>query len=1000
VISKAEIGRAATNFLLLAAFSSRIFALNPGQPFSRYIQTRFTPGNGFGFGVVHDIVQSSDGFLWVTAAGGGVLIRFDGQRFFELPVRSAKQLAVTQEGDLWFTARDTVDRAPAAALNQFGTLPTVSYHFGSGPSNIINCLYLGRSGVLWAGAANGLYRYKNGGFDLIVPSVTISRIEETPAGHLLLCTSAGFIEWDGSRAVPHPEFAAQLGVKPADIFHVLEDRHGVLWFCTTAGVARKVGGSIEKLQPFGPASHGALRAFEDREGTIWFATTDGLFRAAAGGLELVAPGMNVRCLYEDRDGDLWIGTNGDGLIRLRDPAVQMFTTADGLPNRVMMAVLERQDGTLWTGANCGGVSRLEGNRFRTYSEKDGLLNSCVFALAEDASRDLWIGTWGGGAFRLRNGAFTQFSKPQGLPGDVVTSILPARDGSVWFGTNNQGVARMWNGQIRSYTVADGLSSNFILSLFEDTASIIWVGTREGLDHWDGDRFINIPSLPKSPIATIGEGPSGSLYLFAYPGGIFRMRDNHTLNVAPDLSATTMLATPDGDVWLPGVRINRVRGSSLGQLQGPDEPLDWVMLGQEDGLTSIEASSGHPNAALDRGGKLWIATPQGLAMLDLPHQPKTSRKPRIYMEDVTVGRNSQPPGHEISLLPGTHHVEFCFDAIEISAPEKIRLQYRLDSVDTEWLDAGRPAHATYSNIPPGRHSFHIRACDRDGIWDRTGTVYRITQLPYFYQTRLFQFGSGALLIVVLAGAYRLRIRQIAATMNSRFDERLAERTRIARDFHDTLLQTIQASKLVADDALATNTDPGPSRDALSLLSGWLGQATEEGRSALNSLRSSTVEGNDLAEAFRRAGEECSFQRQIEFAVSVEGSGQEMHPIVRDEVYRIGYEAVRNACTHSGADRVAVELSYLENLVLRIHDNGKGIDPNVAAKGRGGHFGLVGMYERAARIKGKLTISSSFGAGTDVELVVPRSIVFQSVSPVRPRVLDNIKQFFVRPFRRGL
>jgi signal transduction histidine kinase len=294
---------------------------------------------------------------------------------------------------------------------------------------------------------------------------------------------------------------------------------------------------------------------------------------------------------------------------------------------------------------------------------------------------------------------------------------------------------------------------------------------------------------------------------------------------------------------------------------------------------------------------------------------------------------------------------------------------------------------------------MRACNRDGIWDRAGTVYMITQLPYFYQTRLFQFGSGALLIVLLAGAYQFRVRQIAGAMNTRFDERLAERTRIARDFHDTLLQTIQASKLVADDALATNSDPGPSRDALSLLSGWLDQATEEGRSALNSLRSSTVEGNDLAEAFRRAGEECSFQAQIEFAVSVEGSGREMHPIVRDEVYRVGFEAIRNACTHSGADRVMVELSYLENLVLRIRDNGKGIDPDVAAKGRGGHFGLVGMYERAARIKGKLTISSSFGAGTVVELVAPRSIVF-SANPMKPRLLANIKGFFLRPFRQRL
>jgi signal transduction histidine kinase len=166
-----------------------------------------------------------------------------------------------------------------------------------------------------------------------------------------------------------------------------------------------------------------------------------------------------------------------------------------------------------------------------------------------------------------------------------------------------------------------------------------------------------------------------------------------------------------------------------------------------------------------------------------------------------------------------------------------------------------------------------------------------------------------------------------------------------------------------------------RTALERLSGWLGQAIEEGRSALNSLRGSTIEGNDLADAFRRAGEECIFERSIEFGVSVEGSGREMHPIVRDEVYRIGYEAIRNACVHSGASRVSVDLSYVEHLILRVRDNGNGIDPDVAEKGKGGHFGLIGMYERASRIRGKLTLSSTPGKGTEVELVVPRRVAFQ-------------------------
>ena len=724
-----------------------------------------------------------------------------------------------------------------------------------------------------------------------------------------------------------------------------------------------------------------------------------MYRATGGGLELAFPSQNLRWIYGDAYGDLWVGTNGNGLYRFKDRAIRMFTKSDGLPNNVIMTVLATSDGGLWTGANCGGISRFDGKRFKTYSEKEGLLNSCVWSLAEDTNGDLWIATWGGGAFRFRDGHFTQFSKGQGLTGDIVKGLIAARDGSIWLATDD-GVTRLRNGQVRNYHTTEGLSSNHTITPFEDRAGGMWIATNLGFDRLDGDRFVSRVSFPERGTFPIGEDEFGNIYVNVAPMGEVRRINNGRLDlVAANLSATGMVETQQRELWLSGTGITRVASNALQQRPAQDEPLDYESFGVADGMASPQSTVGHPNSALTRDGKLWVATVQGLAMMDLPRLPRKARKPSIYVEEVTVGRNTQFPGHALVLPSGTHHVELQFDAIEISSPEKSRLQYRLDDVDSEWLDAPHPTRATYSNIPPGAHAFHIRACNRDGIWDRAGTVYMITQLPNFYQTRVFQFGSGALLIMLLAGVYQLRVRQIAAAMSTRFDERLAERTRIARDFHDTLLQTIQASKLVADDALATNTDSGPSRDALSLLSGWLSQATEEGRSALNSLRSSTLEGNDLAEAFRRAGAECSYQHQIDFGVSVEGSGREMHPIVRDEVYRIGFEAIRNACTHSGADRVRVELSYLENLVLRIRDDGKGIDPDVAAKGRGGHFGLVGMYERAARINGKLTISSSFG-GTVVELVAPRSIVFQSASPVRPRLSANIKQIFLRRFRRGL
>jgi len=227
---------------------------------------------------------------------------------------------------------------------------------------------------------------------------------------------------------------------------------------------------------------------------------------------------------------------------------------------------------------------------------------------------------------------------------------------------------------------------------------------------------------------------------------------------------------------------------------------------------------------------------------------------------------------------------------------------------------------------------------------------------------------------------------------RLEERVSERTRITRELHDTFLQTIQGSKLVADDALEEPSDPVRMRRAMEQLSIWLGQATQEGRAALNSLRASTTQRNDLAEAFQRATEECRMQSPVEVSFSVMGDAKEMHPIVRDEIYRIGYEAIRNACMHSGASQLEVELRYANDLALRVGDNGTGIDPAIADGGKDGHFGLQGMRERAARIGGKLTLGSSSNSGTEITLIVPGGIIFRKVMPVRRSLLTTIRALF--------
>ena len=248
-------------------------------------------------------------------------------------------------------------------------------------------------------------------------------------------------------------------------------------------------------------------------------------------------------------------------------------------------------------------------------------------------------------------------------------------------------------------------------------------------------------------------------------------------------------------------------------------------------------------------------------------------------------------------------------------------------------------------------------------------------PAWFQTKWFLglcVSSSAFLFWAL---YRLRVQQIHQSLSARFDERLAERTRMAREFHDTFLQTLEGSKLVAEDALERSSDPVHIRRTMEQLSDWLGQAVQEGRVALDSLRISTTQKNDLEEAFKRATEECRWVGLMEVSFTVTGHAKEMYPVVCDEIYRVGYEAIHNACTHSKGSRLEVELRYGHDLAVHVKDNGMGIDPAILDHNNEGHFGLQGMRERVARIGGKLTIASSARSGTEITVVVPGGIVFR-------------------------
>jgi hypothetical protein len=358
----------------------------------------------------------------------------------------------------------------------------------------------------------------------------------------------------------------------------------------------------------------------------------------------------------------------------------------------------------------------------------------------------------------------------------------------------------------------------------------------------------------------------------------------------------------------------------------------------------------------------------------PANRQSDAVPPVYVEGVVVDRQAYSVSNGLRLPPIKSELEIDYTAPSFALPQKIHFRYMLKGRETIWHDAGSRRQAFYDNLPPGKYTFQVIDSNSDGVWNVQGTSLFFEVLPTWYQTRTFFVVCLAAAVGMIWAIYQLRVRQIARAIGAKFDERLSERTRMARELHDTFLQTIQGSKFILDVCLKEPPDPEKMHRAMGQVSGWLERATAEGRAALNSLRSSTTLKNDLGPALRRAAESGVVPNGMSISVSVIGDARELHPIVRDELYRIGNEAIQNAKAHSHAGHLGIDLTYGQDVTLRIRDNGVGIDPTYATNGREGHFGLQGMRERAARIGGRLTILSSAESGTDILVIVAGNLSF--------------------------
>jgi signal transduction histidine kinase len=410
---------------------------------------------------------------------------------------------------------------------------------------------------------------------------------------------------------------------------------------------------------------------------------------------------------------------------------------------------------------------------------------------------------------------------------------------------------------------------------------------------------------------------------------------------------------------------------------PKQTLQTAVFDSSDGVSNHRFTGGYsPVVAKSADGKLWFVPLGGASVIDPYHLPVNKLPPPVHIEQITADANTYAPTNGMRLPPRIHYLTIDYTALSLTIPEKVRFRYKLEGADKDWREVVNDREVQYSNLPPKHYRFRVLAANNSGVWNEEGAALDFVIPPMWYQTNWFYALCAATFLALLWAAYQLRVRQLAYQFNMRLEERVSERTRIARDLHDTLLQSFQALLPRLQAAIYKLPEsPVEARKTLEVAVDQASEAITEGRDAVQGLRMSTVEQNDLALAIRTVGEELASAddnpSSPEFNVVVEGTSRNLHPILRDEVYRLAAEALRNAFRHSAAQSVEVEIRYDEkHFRLRVRDDGKGISGEVLrAEGREGHYGLHGMTERAELVGGKLTIWSELDNGTEIELVIP-------------------------------
>jgi signal transduction histidine kinase len=597
-----------------------------------------------------------------------------------------------------------------------------------------------------------------------------------------------------------------------------------------------------------------------------------------------------------------------------------------------------------------GIGRFEGDKFAPLRS---VTSRRTEHIAEAPAGSFWIVDVQEGLIHLLGDEVVErFPWPVLGHSDNATFLTgdPKR-GGVWLGFNQGGLLFFKDGRVReSYTSSQGLGAGMVMGVFPRPDGSVWAATDGGFSRIkDGDvATLNTRNgLPCDSVRAAIEDAGHSVWL-EMPCGLARITPN------------------EFEAWAAH----------------PDRKVNSTVFDRSDGVIQQTRGGYSPKAARLNNGQLWFATGGGVMMVDPAHLPFNKLPPPVHIERIVADDKPYDLKPGMRLPANVHTFRIEYTALSLVAPEKIHFKYKLEGQNQNWHEVINERQATYTNLGPRNYRFRVIASNNSGIWNETGDTLEFSIAPAWNQTTWFYASCVAAFLAMLWGLYRLRLYQIAREFNAQLDGRVDERLRVARELHDTMLQSFQAALIqmqAARNIFARR--PEKTEESLDKAINTAAGAIAEGRSAIQDLRLHPAGGGDLAELLTTAGQELARTGEAPenppvFGMVVEGERRDLTPLIQDEVYRIARELLRNAFRHSQAERIEVEIRY-ESRQLRLHvrDDGKGIDPEILkAGGRAGHYGFPGMRERASRFGGKLEFWSEAGAGTEAVLTVPGAVAY--------------------------